>query len=105
VRSACDGNDAGAAARALLAWAQALWSDDPPANLSAVAARIGQEAGPGSALAAEQVRLLERHLYAPDAGPWDGEALWLVVKNGLAAGSATARSGQDDLAPLYPYRV
>ena len=105
VRDACNGNDAGAAARALLAWAQALWSDDRPVNLSSVAARIQQGAGAGSALAAEQVRLLERRLYAPDAGPWDGEALWLAVKNGLGAGSATSPPSQEDLAPLYPKRT
>ncbi len=105
MRGACVSNDASAASRALLAWTQALWSDRPPANLAAVAARIEQGEGPGSVPAAEQVRELERRLYAPDAGPWDGEALWLCLKDGLAARRLRDQSGQDDLAPLYPRRA
>ena len=105
MRGACASNDASAASRALIAWARALWSDRPPANLAAVAARIEQGEGPGSVAAAAQVRVLERRLYAPDAGPWDGEALWLCVKDGLAGRRLRDQSDQDDLAPLYPRRA
>ena len=80
LHQACAQNDADAAARALLAWAQALWPRQPPANLAAIAARISDDAGSG---ASEQIQALERRLYAPNAGssaaPWDGNGRWRAL--------------------------
>ena len=104
LHQACAQNDADAAARALLAWAQAHWRRQPPANLAAVAGRLQGGAGPRGG-ASEQIQALERHLYAPDAGPWDGNALWLALKDGLGTTDGQVRSGADDLAPLYPHRA
>ena len=109
LRLACAENDAPAAARALLGWAQLLWSAQEPrvtaVNLSAMAARLEAAGEPAKALAAARIRELERRLYAPDAGPWDGEKLWLAVKNGLGDGHAPRPDQANDLAPLYPHRA
>ncbi len=75
------------------------WRPSPP----------GSTAGAG---ASEQIQALERRLYAPDAGlsagdaaaQWDGNALWLALKDGLGKANEQRRSGVDDLAPLYPHR-
>jgi hypothetical protein len=56
-------------------------------------------------LTAARIRELERRLYAPDAGPWDGEKLWLAVKDGLGDGQPPRPDQTDDLAPLYPHRA
>ena len=110
LHQACAQNDAHAAARALLAWAQAFWPRQPPANLAAIAARIDEGMGSG---ASEQIQALERCLYAPDAGlsagdgaaQWDGNALWLALKDGPGKADQQHRSSVDGLAPLYPHRL
>nr|WP_242513550.1 BatD family protein [Halochromatium salexigens] len=96
VQSACERNDPKAAATALLAWAAQIWPDAPPSGLRALAERA--ERG-GSA-----IRALERRLYGDPDGQadWQGEALWLAVKDGLGAQSASARTSDEPLAPLYP---
>jgi len=105
LHAACTGNDAAAAARALIAWAQAVWPAAAPANLSGIAALLEAEGGARQREAAEQVRMLERRLYAPGGGPWDGEPLWRALKDGLGGGDHARSEREDDLAPLYPYRV
>lgn len=117
LRQACQANDPSAAARALLAWAQARWSDSTtpsgaavlPVNLAAVAERLAASGSAAGAQAAERVSLLERRLYAPDDESWQGEPLWLAIKDVLggerAEGTGTGRGENDDLAPLYPSRV
>jgi len=97
LRLACEQNDAPAAAKALLAWTAAIWPEDPPANLAAVAERA--EHGE------DQIRALEHRLYAPSALDWEGAPLWQAVKDGLEAGRKGRDSGTDDLPPLYPTRA
>ena len=97
LRLACEANDAGAAAKALLAWCAARWPDDPPVNLAAVASRAGR--------AAEPIRALERRLYAPSADDWDGAELWQTVRDGLDADDGRAEGKDEDLPPLYPRRT
>ena len=103
LHQACLRNDPDAAARALLAWAQASWPRQPPANLATVAERLRGLAGDG-ADASARVHALERRLYAPGAGPWDGNALWHALKDGLGKTDAQDRLDDEDLAPLYPER-
>ncbi len=96
VSSACERNDPRAAATALLAWAAQRWPDAPPSGLRALAERVDR-GGPA-------IRALERRLYgAPDGqADWQGEALWLAVKDGLGARPAAADASDEPLAPLYP---
>ncbi|WP_201217761.1 BatD family protein [Halochromatium roseum] len=97
LRSACERDDAPAAAAALLAWAGALWPDDPPSGLGALAERAER----GRA----QIQALERHLYAAAQSQpaWRGEVLWSAVRAGLKGAAMHAREqGDDQLAPLYP---
>lgn len=105
IYQACVDNDPAAAAKALLAWAQVAWSDAPPTNLAAVSARLLQRQGLAAAQSAEQVTQLERHLYASDADAWNGEALWLALKNGLDQKVARNKPSDEALAPLYPQRL
>ncbi|MCF7979018.1 MAG: BatD family protein [Chromatiaceae bacterium] len=100
LHSACERDDARAAAAALLAWAGALWPDDPPSGLSALAERT--ERG------RQQIQALERQLYAAAQGQpaWRGEVLWSAVRAGLKGGAMPAcEQGDDPLAPLYPRRA
>jgi hypothetical protein len=96
LRLACEQNDAPAAAKALLAWAAAVWPEDPPANLAALAERTYGK---------DQIRALEHRLYAPSARDWEGAPLWQAVKDGLETGRKGPDSGTDDLPPLYPTRA
>jgi hypothetical protein len=96
LRTACEANDARAAEKALLAWADASWQGEAPRNLGNLAARLAE--------GADQVRELEQSLYAPTSGGWDGDALWQALQGGLrSTGSADPGKG-DVLAPLYPAR-
>ena len=96
VQSACERNDPHAAATALLAWGAELWPDAPPSGLRALAERA--ERGEAA------IRALERRLYGAPEGQadWQGDTLWLAVKDGLEAQPASARAAKEPLAPLYP---
>ena len=96
MQSACERNDPHAAATALLAWGAELWPDAPPSGLRALAERA--ERGEAA------IRALERRLYGAPEGQadWQGDTLWLAVKDGLEAQPASARAAKEPLAPLYP---
>ena len=96
LRTACETNDARAAAKALLTWAEASWQGEAPHNLGNLAARLAEGAG--------QVRELERSLYAPTSGSWDGDALWQALQGGLRHTGNAAPGKGDVLPPLYPTR-
>jgi hypothetical protein len=101
VRRACEADDPRAARDALLDWARACWPEDPPMRLQHLASRL---TGP----AVEALGALDRHLYSPDAGDWDGGAAWELLRPALAqAESDGARRGhgEDPLPPLYPSRA
>jgi len=73
---ACKSNDAGAAKRALLLWGQAIWSDDPPFSLVALAAKLDSET------ASAAVSSLDEHLYGR-ADAWDGVNSWKPLKTAM----------------------
>lgn len=96
LEKACQQNDAPAAARALLQWAAARWPDDAPRNLGALTRQL--ENG------TDEIRALERALYAADRVDWQGQALWQVFSHGFREKAvASDRGDQDELSPLYPY--
>jgi hypothetical protein len=97
LRNACHANDARAAAQALLDWAAATWSGEVPRNLGTLATRLDR--------GAEPVRELERRLYAPELGPWDGVSLWRAMQEGLLDARATSQRESEALEPLYPQRT
>ncbi len=98
IKKACADHDPRAATDALLNWAQAKWPDQPPRSLGALATRLGGDS-------AEQIRGLEKILYAPDPeGGWRGDSLWNAWQAGRldrdrVAGEEDEREG---IAPLYP---
>lgn len=95
LRSACEGNDARAAAGALLALAEALWPEDPPRNLEALARRLPEAGG--------QIRELERALYAPVDLHWDGGPLWQVARKATGSdGDGATGEPAEAVPPLYP---
>jgi hypothetical protein len=97
LREACASNDPKAAAKALLRWAQAVWPDDPPRGLGALAVRI-------TPAAVEPLKALESRLYAPSGPTWNGSPLWEAVQDGLAPRARREAEVTEDLAPLYPAR-
>ena len=90
--SACQKNDPKAAHRHLLAWAQAVWSQDPPAGLQALAERLDDSA------AKVLLRQLDRACYVGEA--WQGEALMKSLRS--LQDRKTVRQPVMDLADLYP---
>jgi hypothetical protein len=75
LRKACRMNDAEAAARALMQWANQRWPDSPPAHIGPLARRF---AGTDVEL---EIRKLEQVLYSPDEKSWQGSLLWQVMKD------------------------
>jgi hypothetical protein len=103
VRRACEDGDPHAAARALLAWAQARWPERQPTNLGTLAARFDAA---GISAAAAGVRDLEQELYGPRDGRRDSQSLWASLSTGLDAAGAPPRQAEssEPLQPLYPHR-
>ena len=97
LRKACDADDAPGAAKALLAWAEATWPGDAPRNLGTLVPRLVR--------GADEVRALERRLYAPESGRWGGAALWRALRDGLSDADRSERAQSEVLEPLYPRRT
>lgn len=97
LREACEGNDAKAAARALVAWAAAEWPDRAPPSLSALADRLKT--------GGEVVRELEQTLYGPGSAPWQGRPLWEALREGLQERQGPRQSPEPPLPPLYPQQA
>jgi BatD DUF11 like domain len=95
LRQACDDNDARAAARALLDWAAAVWPDNRPRNLGAVASRLESDAG-------AEVRRLDQSLYAPGGVVWEGAALANAFRTVAVKQPVKSKAAAGGLAPLYP---
>ncbi len=96
VEKACQANDAKATRQALLTWAAAVWSDDPPQGLETLAQRLPPPAGP-------VLEELNRNLYAGEAARWNGPAAWQALASLLRdqAEKGTRRSSDSALPPLY----
>jgi hypothetical protein len=93
LREVCEANDSRAAASALLALSRARWPEDPPHSLGALAPRLAH--------GGEEVRALDRSLYAPDASHWTGVALWAALSDGVQEKPGADRHLGDGLDPLY----
>lgn len=94
LKTACDSKDANSARKAMLAWAQAHWTDKPHHNLQSIAAELGDNAAP--------VLELDRAVYGGDSKQWDGMALWQAIQMFLEQGGREASNGPQKLDPLYP---
>lgn len=94
LKQACTKNDPQAAAKALLELAAIRWPDAPPRNLAAVAARLIQ--------GGEEIRGLERALYAAEDAVWQGQPLWQALKQGLVEPEPENERRSAPLPPLYP---
>jgi hypothetical protein len=94
VQAACAANDADAARRALLGWAEARFAAAPPRSLGALASEL-------TGSVAQEILALEAHIYSAAPEQWDGRAL----SRALAAFDAARGSGnpekEEPLLPLY----
>jgi len=93
LRDACEADDAGAAAQALLQIARIEWPDQPPSGLGALAARL--------ASGAAEVAALDRCLYGAHACAWRGAALWQAFKNGLQPAQPRPSQEPNEFDSLY----
>lgn len=96
VQTACLAQDARAARAALLEWALARWSHQPPRGLAELGRRWN-DAESAAVLAA-----LDRAIYAPAATTWDGAAAWSVLSAQLQRTEINPVRVNDPLPPLYP---
>jgi hypothetical protein len=98
VRRACEANDPRAARDALLAWAALCWRGRAPMRLESLADRLGGPAG-------ETLHALDRSLYAPQSGTWDGRAAWDSLRPALMGAETAGHESRQEAAslpPLYP---
>jgi len=92
---ACVANDAPAAQDALLSWAQAEPAVGDCSSLGALADELPAEA-------ADAVRDLEKHLYAPATGAvWNGARLGSRIASLRSIGGRSDKSARDPLPSLY----
>ncbi len=93
--AACTANHAAQVRHWLIRWSAAAWDEPAITSLGEAAARWASDE-----LDAEIARL-EASLYAPAGAPWQGASLAQLLK-ALEARPRRAKTGDDDLAPLYP---
>jgi hypothetical protein len=93
---ACRANDSQRAALALMHWSLAVWPEDPPRSLGAIARRFDGDGIP--------LRELDRTLYGSNPADWQGgTALWDMIRQGPRAEADALPGEAADLPPLYPY--
>lgn len=76
VQAAYASKDSFAAKDALLQWAAAFWPDDPPSNLSRLAARCPEPLQ-------RQILKLDEALYSPDPVEWRDKPVWELLKSDM----------------------
>lgn len=98
IKTACQNNDAHAAAQALLSWGGSVWPDNPPRSLPALAQRLDQDENNP---ATQALLNLDKLLYSGAADTWDGKGSASALTSGLKVPKKTIGS-QEVLPPLYP---
>ncbi|MEE9411785.1 MAG: BatD family protein [Methylococcales bacterium] len=93
LRSACQNNNPVEARTALLLWAKARWSDNPPPNLI----EIGKRLPPLQ----EQIDQLEQSLYKPSEKQWNGNMLWRQFKVHRRDNNTENNQPTKGLEPLF----
>ncbi|MBI1195231.1 MAG: hypothetical protein GC138_05245 [Gammaproteobacteria bacterium] len=95
IREGCRANDPVGTKAAILAWAGRRWPERPPLSLTAVARRCPED------LAVEMIAL-DRTLYAPGEGIWQGDTLWRRYVECSFPERDEAKGPAAGLEPLYP---
>jgi len=95
LKLACRNNDPTAAGKALLAWGQQTWQQNPPTNLTDLGNRCGAEIG-------KEVARLSKHLYGQRTESWNGEQLWQTFGKISVKTDSDRKTKQSPLAKLYP---
>ena len=94
LRAACQANDARRAHDLLLEWGALRLPGPEPSSLGAMAQHL-----PGGF--AEAVAELERSLYGPEEGAWNGTALAEQLAQIDSVSASADQRGDDTLLPLY----
>ena len=94
IREACDKNDGRLARRLLLEWGELRFPDASAKSLGALAALLPESL-------ALPIADLERDLYGPLAGEWDGQTLREAIKSVDAVDRGSDITSDDGLLPLY----
>jgi len=92
--SACATHDAAAARNALLLYAEARFSPNPPRSLGALAALLPEGA-------AREVLALEAQIYGASAGVWRGDGLEALISELESAATQPEQGAAEPLLPLY----
>ena len=92
--AACAVSDPVAARTALLAFAEARFTANPPRSLGALAALLPDTVG-------AEVLALEAQIYGAAAGVWRGDALRAVLSDLSTVGLAPQQAAGEPLLPLY----
>ena len=92
MRAACEHNDAAAAHRFLLQWAELRFPESAPHRLGVLADRL-------PAAAAAELAALEAHVYGVGGAQWSGQGLAAALKG---IDSVTRPSDSDASEPLMP---
>jgi len=94
IRGACDDNDGSRVRELLLAWGELRLSGASVQSLGALAEHFPDDL-------AHAVQELERNLYGPESGPWNGAALRAALAQVDSVSSPSNITSDDDLLPLY----
>jgi len=96
LKAACSKNDPAAANRALLAWAAAMWPEDPPRSLSIVSQKMSDST------LKKQFKELRDVLYSHKEKSWDGNRFWDEVSVRLKKTRENKKKKVESLPDLYP---
>jgi len=95
LKKVCQNSDARAVEDALLEWAEVVWPNSAPSNITEMAAKVDGEF-------AEYLEALNRAIYAHGGGKWPAE-LWKMAKNFRLKKAVMDRDSIDEpLSKLYP---
>ena len=96
LQQACAQKDAVKTRQALLKWAQALWPEQPPTSLEALAQRL-------DAPLADEIQHLSRHLYGDPAQTWQPEVIQEQSQRiGKQVKQPSQKKDRQALKALYP---
>lgn len=96
IKEACLSGSAERLKQALLDLGRVLWAQNPPLTLSELGVRFDNRE------LSEQLEILNRVLYAGNAGGWDAKKFWTVFKTAEAGVGKQTEGEKIPVPPLYP---
>jgi len=100
VKKACDHHSPTNTKEALIQWGEAQWKSHPPRSLGGLINKLVSQ-GLADEDACRAMRELDRMLYAPMEGTWDGKLFWKRVGPAMEQKDVFVERPEDLLPPLY----